>query len=68
MRAIFKLFDADQSGAITADELQELHAKLGEPLTDEEAVAAIEAFSSPGSTQVSFEEFVKYCTLLTVRR
>lgn len=60
MKRAFELFDHDRSGSFNATELQALHTRLGEPLTDAEAVSAIESMTSPGQTSVSFEEFVKY--------
>ena len=37
MHQIFELFDKDGSGVISAHDLQALHQKLGEPISDEEA-------------------------------
>ena len=41
MRSIFQLFDEAGSGSIQAKDLQRLHIKLGEPITDEEAEAGL---------------------------
>lgn len=58
MRAIFSLFDRDGSGTISAADLQALHSKLGEPLTDEEAKEAIKDFGH-GKDSLSFEDFLE---------
>jgi inorganic pyrophosphatase len=70
IRAIFDLFDVDRSGNITAPELQQVHARLGEPITEEEAREAIVAMIgqsySPrpdvagGRSGVTFDEFLVY--------
>jgi hypothetical protein len=49
IRAIFNLFDTAGSGTISTNEIKALHAKLGEPLTDEEAAAAISELDQDGS-------------------
>ena len=68
IRAIFDLFDQDKSGYITATELQKVHARLGEPLTDDEArdaiVAMLGRYTSPyagaGRSGITFDEFLVY--------
>ena len=69
MRSIFELFDESKSGSIKAKDLVRLHTKLGEPLTNEEAVDAIQFISSSTSAAIAtddadasidFHSFVKW--------
>lgn len=39
---------------------QALHERLGEPITDDEAVSAIRSMTADESHQVTFDAFVKY--------
>jgi hypothetical protein len=39
---------------------QALHARLGEPITAEEAVKAVASMTGPGKTVVTFDDFAKY--------
>ncbi|RYG50817.1 EF-hand domain-containing protein [archaeon] len=57
MRAIFDLFDLTGTGTISATELQRLHEKLGEPITDDEAHHAV-ADIGRGRDHITFEEYV----------
>lgn len=59
MRAIFSLFDAEKTGKIRAHALKELHHKLGEPITDDEAKDAVEQLGH-GNDYFTFEDFVAY--------
>ena len=52
----FKVFDVDGDGYITADELRQIMAKLGETLTDEEVEMMIEEADSDGDGQISYKE------------
>ena len=58
IRAIFNLFDAEQRGTISTAEIQNLHAKLGEPLSVEEAQAATKELDQDGTGQVNFHQFL----------
>ena len=58
IRAIFNLFDADQRGAISTTEIRNLHAKLGEPMSEEEAQAATKELDQDGTGQVNFHQFL----------
>jgi inorganic pyrophosphatase len=59
MRAIYDIFDADKKGWIDVRDLAGLHAKLGEPISDEEARLAVDTISRGGS-KISFEDFSRY--------
>lgn len=57
MKAIFDLFDVSGEGKISPDELKALHQKLGEPISDEEAEAAVKDIGrGHGGLFISFEE------------
>ena len=58
IRAIFNLFDSEQRGTISIAEIRNLHAKLGEPLSEEEAQAATHELDQDGSGQVNFHQFL----------
>jgi hypothetical protein len=58
IRAIFNMFDTEQQGWVSTRELQALHKQLGEPLTDEEANAAVSELDQDGSGTVSFNKFL----------
>ena len=58
IRAIFNLFDVEQRGTISTAEIESLHAKLGEPLSQEEAQAATKELDQDGTGQVNFHQFL----------
>ena len=49
IRAIFNMFDVHQTGQISTKELSALHKQLGEPLTDDEANAAVSELDQEGT-------------------
>ncbi|XMA15309.1 hypothetical protein WAI453_008100 [Rhynchosporium graminicola] len=57
----FGLFDADDKGMITLDDLRRVARELGEGLEDEELVAMIEEFDLEGKGGVGRDEFVGIC-------
>lgn len=59
MKQIFSLFDKESTGRVSANDLKDLHRRLGEPITDEEANEAL-AFMSPVDGTVDFISFMKW--------
>ncbi|KAF1327288.1 Inorganic pyrophosphatase, partial [Globisporangium splendens] len=59
MRAIFELFDHQGNGYISEDDLIDLHAKLGEPISGEDAKEAI-AYMHNESGRIDFNSFIKW--------
>ncbi|XP_059658121.1 calmodulin-2-like isoform X2 [Cornus florida] len=59
LREAFRVFDKDESGFITADELRHVMTSLGEKLTDEEVNEMIDEADGDGDKQISYEEFFK---------
>lgn len=61
MRAIFNLFDVQGNGFISEDDLMDLHAKLGEPISTEDAREAVSYMHSKSATgQIDFNSFMKW--------
>jgi inorganic pyrophosphatase len=60
IRQLFDAFDHDKSGSINLIELKDLHTKLGEPLTDEEAALAIKVIKTKEDGVLQFEEFLQW--------
>ncbi|OQR81722.1 inorganic pyrophosphatase [Thraustotheca clavata] len=59
MKQIFSLFDSNGNGSINASDLQKLHARLGEPITDIEAQEALD-YMNPVDGSVNFVSFMKW--------
>ena len=59
-RATFELLDADGDGRLSAAELKRLMLALGEDITDEAAVAAVQVVDDDGDGLISLEEFAAY--------
>ncbi|KAF0720567.1 Aste57867_207 [Aphanomyces stellatus] len=59
MKQIYLLFDKDGNGRVNADDLKDLHRRLGEPITDDEANEAL-AFMAPVDGTVDFISFMKW--------
>ncbi|XP_074576438.1 uncharacterized protein LOC141832971 [Curcuma longa] len=64
VREAFKVFDKDQNGFISKNELKNVMISLGEKLTDEEVDQMIKEADLDGDGQVNYEEFVKMMTSL----
>ena len=58
----FRVFDKDQDGFITREELKELMERLGEDLADQDIDEMIAAADSDGDGKVNYEEFVRVLT------
>ncbi|CAN4116529.1 unnamed protein product [Withania somnifera] len=63
LKEAFKVFDKDQNGYISANDLRHVMINLGEKLTDEEAEQMIKEADLDGDGQVNFDEFVKMMTI-----
>ncbi|KAK4361666.1 hypothetical protein RND71_020618 [Anisodus tanguticus] len=63
LKEAFKVFDKDQNGYISSNDLRHVMINLGEKLTDEEAEQMIKEADLDGDGQVNFDEFVKMMTL-----
>ncbi|KAL5988720.1 hypothetical protein ACLOJK_026821 [Asimina triloba] len=59
LREAFKVFDKDQNGYISANELRLVMINLGEELTDEEVNQMIREADVDGDGQVNYDEFVR---------
>mmetsp|Transcript_9810 Transcript_9810/g.20818 ORF Transcript_9810/g.20818 Transcript_9810/m.20818 type:complete len:153 (-) Transcript_9810:278-736(-) len=55
----FRVFDKNGDGYISADELRQIMASLGETLTDEEVEMMIDEADVDGDGQISYKEFSK---------
>lgn len=57
MRQLFRMFDRDGNGYITAAELAHSMAKLGHALTAEELTGMIKEADTDGDGRINFDEF-----------
>ncbi|KAK8626300.1 hypothetical protein V6N13_133951 [Hibiscus sabdariffa] len=62
VRQLFKMFDRDGNGYITAEELEHSMAKLGHALTADELTGMIKEADTDGDGMISFEEFSQAIT------
>ena len=58
-REAFKLFDKDGDGYVTAMELKQVMAALGERLTDQQIIEMMEEADSDKNGKISYDEFKK---------
>ncbi|KAI0497522.1 hypothetical protein KFK09_020753 [Dendrobium nobile] len=58
LKEVFKVFDRDQNGFISATELKNVLISLGEKLTDEEAEQMIKEADFDGDGRVNYDDFV----------
>ena len=54
----FRVFDRDENGFISADELKNTMTNLGEKMSDEEVMEMIREADFDGDGQINYEEFV----------
>ncbi|KAF9682936.1 hypothetical protein SADUNF_Sadunf05G0160100 [Salix dunnii] len=59
LKEAFKVFDRNQDGYISANELRQVMMNLGERLTEEEAEQMIREADVDGDGLVSYEEFAR---------
>ncbi|GAB2294649.1 hypothetical protein Dimus_028845 [Dionaea muscipula] len=59
LREAFQVFDKDQNGYISPNELKHVMVNLGEKLTDEEAEQMIKEADSDGDGLVNYDDFAK---------
>ncbi|XP_073111636.1 LOW QUALITY PROTEIN: probable calcium-binding protein CML18 [Elaeis guineensis] len=62
LRQLFKMFDRDGNGFITAAELAHSMAKLGHALTAKELTGMIKEADTDGDGRISFQEFSQAIT------
>jgi len=63
LRQLFSIADENESGSITREQLGQLHAVLGEPLTGNELTMAFKAMDTSKNGEVSFDEFLAWFTM-----
>lgn len=68
IRAIFNMFDVHQTGQISTKELSALHKQLGEPLTDDEANAAVSELDQEGTGRSVHDRATSACNGLRSNR
>ncbi|KAK3139255.1 hypothetical protein QOZ80_5AG0380290 [Eleusine coracana subsp. coracana] len=59
LREAFHVFDQDQNGYISRDELRHVLENLGEKLSDEELVEMLREADVDGDGQINYNEFAK---------
>ncbi|XWS64694.1 hypothetical protein CRYUN_Cryun05aG0025300 [Craigia yunnanensis] len=59
LKEAFRVFDQDQDGYISPNELRQVMIHIGEKVTDEELEQMIREADLDGDGQVNFEEFVR---------
>ncbi|KAK6947392.1 EF-hand domain [Dillenia turbinata] len=62
LRQLFRMFDRDGNGYITAAELAHSMAKIGHALTAEELTGMIKEADTDGDGRISFDEFANAIT------
>ncbi|CZR64427.1 probable calmodulin [Phialocephala subalpina] len=59
LKAAFAVFDKDNDGVISAKELREVMASIGEKLTDAEVEEVMREVDRDGNGSIDFEEFLQ---------
>ena len=59
MRNLFRAFDRDGNGFVSASELREMMARLGMRISAEEVERMVKKADADGDGKVNYEEFVK---------
>ena len=60
LRDVFTVFDKDQSGTVSADELKSVMKVIGEKLTEQEIEDAIRLADTTGDGEVDYDEFIAF--------
>ena len=60
LRDVFTVFDKDQSGTISADELKSVMKVIWEKLTEQEIEDAIRLADTTGDGEVDYDEFIAF--------
>ncbi|TVY53042.1 Calmodulin [Lachnellula cervina] len=61
MRNAFRVFDKDNSGTISADEIATVMATFGQNLSKDEVQFMVEEVDKNGDGAIDYEEFVSFC-------
>ena len=59
MRQMFRIFDPDQKGYVTKDELKEVLKKLGLPFTEQQIKGMLEYADIAGDGRINYYEFIQ---------
>jgi Ca2+-binding protein (EF-Hand superfamily) len=59
MRQMFKIFDPNQKGYVTRDELREVLRKLGLPFTDQQIDGMLDYADVEGDGKINYHEFIQ---------
>ena len=59
MKQMFKIFDPNQKGYVTKQELKDVLKKLGLPFTDQQIDGMIEYADSAGDGRINYYEFIQ---------
>ncbi|CAI0384552.1 unnamed protein product [Linum tenue] len=59
LREAFRVFDQDQDGFISPNELRHVMMNVGERVTDEELEQMVKVADLDGDGRINYEEFVK---------
>lgn len=59
MKAVFRIFDKDGDGFISADEIQQVMSNHGDTFTDEQVKQMMKGADANGDGKIDYDEFVK---------
>ncbi|KAI4354392.1 hypothetical protein L6164_003258 [Bauhinia variegata] len=62
LEQVFKKFDVNGDGKISASELGSIMASLGKPTSEEELISIIKGVDSNGDECINLDEFIKSST------
>ena len=58
LRTAFRIFDKDNSGTVSADELQMVFKSLGQTVSEEEIMKLLSKFDVNNNAEIDFPEFI----------